>query len=220
MPTRHRPPRRPAHPASLATILLLTVAALAPAAVAQVWSESGDAGDLVASAQGTAGAGPLTTLTGTLSSHGDIDVYCIDMVATPPAATPLVSIMCALNSDPSLWLFDASGVGVMANGTCAGGMKIVPAPNYSLTPGTYYIAFSHADYLPSSSGGAIWASSWTGFHTPDGSGAASPLVSWTGPSTFVVARNYSLTLNWMAFCDPPTPTDATSWGSLKALYGN
>jgi hypothetical protein len=67
--------------AALAAAALLA----ASAASAQVWTEDGDAGDLLGSAQVTLGVGGLATIDGVLSEHDDVDLYCIQLTATPPA---------------------------------------------------------------------------------------------------------------------------------------
>lgn len=202
-------------------IFLATVALLAaPAASAQVWAEDGDAGDLLGTAQVTLGAGGLTSITGTLAGHGDADLYCIQLTATPPWGLPLVSLQCSQDADPSPWLFDAAGLGVRANQICSGGMKILTAPNVSLAPGLYYVAVSHNDQAPFSAGGGIWQTPVFGPQSPDGPGAAGGLLNWVGPLTVLPPASYQLSLNWMTYCDGATPAEQASWSTLKAMYGD
>ena len=203
-------------PALLAALLVV------PAAFAQTWTEAGDAGDLVATAQVTAGVGPLVTINGVLSGHGDVDVYCIQLSATPPAGLPLVSINCLAMADPTIYLFSAASLGLNANMTCALGVKQVVAPNVSLAPGMYYVAVAAFDRLPQSIGGDIWQTVLSGPLAPNGPGAGSPLIGWAGPSTFVSPVPYTLNVNpnYFNFCDAVTSSEATSWGSLKARYGS
>ena len=204
-----------------ATALLLACALAAVPAAAQTWAEVGDAGSLVSSAQVTSGNGPFQAITGALAAHDDVDVYCFQLSAVPPMGQPLASIACTMHADPSLYIFDASGLGIDANMTCAGGMKIVGA-NGSMAPGLYYLAVAHGDYLPNSAGGAIWNFTYANHFAPNGPGAASPLTGWVGPLTVVPAAPYQLNLwwNWANWCELATAEEATSWGSLKARYGD
>ena len=77
-----------------AALILLGVAALAPTARAQTWTEVGDAGDLIATAQTTVGAGAITQITGSLPLSDDVDLYCVRLTSVPPAGTPLVQLVC------------------------------------------------------------------------------------------------------------------------------
>lgn len=223
MTCRHR---RPDRARTLAGGLLIAASALlvaAPAARAQTWAEAGDAGSLVSTAQVTTGTGGLSVITGTLSQHSDVDVYCVQLTAVPPAGLPIVSLNpCTMMSDPSVYLFSASGIGINANMTCAGGMKEVTTPNVSLTPGLYYVAVAHYDWMPGSVGGDIWQPAFTGPLLPNGTGAGSALDHWTGPMTFVPATNYTLTPHpgFIGFCELATAEEMLSWGALKATYGD
>lgn len=192
-------------------------------ATAQTWNESGDAGSLVGTAQVTTGSGAIATINGILAAHDDVDVFCLQLTATPPAGLPLVALNpCAMMADPSVYLFDANGIGLDANMTCAGGMKQVVAPNVSLAPGLYYAAVAHYDWLPQSTGGDIWQTSFTGPLLPNGPGAGSPLIAWAGPLTFTPSTAYTLSVNtnFFDFCELATASELTSWGSLKVRYGN
>jgi hypothetical protein len=202
--------------AALALLLL----ALAPAARAQVWSEVGDAGDLVSTAQPTSGSGGLTTINGFLASSTDVDLYCIQLAAVPPASQPLVSLLCAGHLDPNVWLFDATGQGVFTNATCAGGNKMILVPNVSLAQGTYYVAVSYSGVDPSSAGGAIWLPALFGQRAPDGPGGAGSLTAWSGTPTVSPLNPYQINLTFMQYCDGATAVSTATWGSLRIRYRN
>lgn len=206
------------------TMLLPLIAVLlsATSAVAQNWTEAGDAGSLVASAQVTAGSGPLQSISGSLAEHGDVDVYCLQLNAAPPAGLVLAAFNCASQAYPSMYLFDANGMGVIANMLCWGGSKYLVAPNGSLAPGLYYLAISHPGYLPQSAGGPIWNYTQGGQTPPDGSGGGFPLVSWVGPDSVVPVWEYVITTqgNYITFCETATSVETSTWGALKAVYGN
>jgi hypothetical protein len=218
-------PQRPTSRARRVPTLLPTLLAVlltTTAALSQTWTETGDAGDLVGSAQSTNGSGSLTSINGVMSSHGDVDVYCVQLTSVPPSGLPLVSVACASHADPTPYLFSAAGIGLDANMTCSGGLKETVAPNISLVPGQYYVAIAHGDWLPQSAGGAIWQMLFSGPMWPNGTGAGSPLTSWVGPSTVTAPASYTLILNpnYFVFCDTATPVETSTWGALKARFGN
>lgn len=200
---------------------LAALLAVACPAAAQTWAEFGDAGELVATAQVTAGSGLFTSITGELSQRGDVDIYCLQLLAVPPMNQPLATILCSTHADPSLYLFDATGLGVNANLTCAGGLKVVVATS-TMAPGLYYLAVAHDGEMPQTANGPIWNATYAGHVPPDGPGAGWPLTGWVGPSLFVPPYPYQLNLysNWVGYCEEATPVEGLNWGSLKATYGN
>ena len=74
--------------------------------------------------------------------------------------------------DPDIWLFDASGLGIVHNSTvqanaCAVNGTFVPAN------GTYYLGVSSSGALAESAGGNIWTgTNFSSQYAPDGPGAA------------------------------------------------
>lgn len=213
-------PRR--YPASFTLALLLALPLfLAPAARAQVWNEIGDAFPYTQAAQVTVGSGPLTGISGLLDQDADADVYCVRLVATPPAGTPLLWMNCAVMNGPNVYLFDPAGNGVATNYTCAAGQKQIVAPNVSLSPGTYYVAVSFTGWEPSSQTGGIWLSALPGQRAPDGPGAPGPLWGWGGTGVVQPLNPYLVGLNgtWFGYCDDATPAARGTWGALKIRYG-
>jgi hypothetical protein len=199
----------------LATLALLS---LAPLAHAQTWGETGDAGDLPGTAQVTTGSGPLQTITGSLPLSDDVDLYCVQLLATPPAGTPIVELQCVVNMGPNIWLFDAAGNGVAMNETCSGGYKMLLAPNGTMPPGNYYVGVSYYGRGAQSPGGDMWIPGLPNERTPDGPGAPGPLTGWAG----VVYQNplnpYTIHLNYFGYCNAATPTKRPTWGALKTIY--
>jgi Ca2+-binding RTX toxin-like protein len=127
---------------------LVVVGSGAPAG-AVTHAESGDAGDLLSTAQVPTGSGPLTQITGTVSAREDVDLYkiCIDGNATFSATT---SGTPGTLGDTQLFLFNDIGQGVSHNDN-----DTLPGPtatsNRSTLPlagspgpgaGTYYLAIS------------------------------------------------------------------------------
>jgi hypothetical protein len=84
---------------------------------AQSWFESGDAGDLPASAQTTIGPpGQVLQITGQLRDANDVDLFCIRIL---DPATFAAELDCAVQSDPDLWLFGRAGAnGVSHQDVC------------------------------------------------------------------------------------------------------
>lgn len=202
--------------AFVATALLALVSA--SGVRAQVWNETGDAGELVSTAQVTLGTGSLTTINGNLASPTDVDLYCIKMPSVPPAGLPLIQLQCLVISGPNVWLFNASGNGVLSNSTCSAGNKTILAPNVSLAAGTYYVAVSYGGIDPQSAAGAIWLSAPPSQRAPDGPGAAGTLTGWAGTPIVQPINPYQITLSFMTYCDAATPTAIPTWGLLKIRY--
>src|SRR6267154_1030074 len=95
----------------------LCLVAAATAARAQVWTEAGDAGDLIATAQHTVGTGSLTAINGNLASPTDVDLYCFHLSTVPPAGLPIVQLQCVGIQGRNFGLFDAACNGVFSNST-------------------------------------------------------------------------------------------------------
>jgi hypothetical protein len=87
----------------------IAIAALIASAGAQTWDETanggGDAGDLPATAQVVSGSGPLTAITGVISSSTDVDMFQI-LICDPAAFKAWTT---GALSDTQLWLFDENG---------------------------------------------------------------------------------------------------------------
>ncbi len=206
-------PRQPARSAAIA-LALVAIAALAAPAHAQVWTETGDAGDIPATAQVTAGNGPLTEIDGNLASPNDADMYCIHVT---DVAAFSASLLCVVIQGPNLWLFDASGKGVAMNSFCQASAKGVNGAFLS-GPGTYYLAVAYDPLYPYAVANAIWLNGYTPQRAPDGPGAASPVTSWAGPSTPQPLNPYQVKLLGATFCEAATPVANHSWGQVKSIY--
>ena len=202
---------------ALAAGLLLALTA-APIARAQTWAESGDAGDLVASAQSTVGNGSLQKITGALGSPTDVDLYCVRLLSVPPAGLPIVQLQCVVISGPNVWLFDALGNGVFLNQNCQFGSKTIVAPSVSLAAGTYYVAVSYSGFDAQSAGGAMWLAAPIGQRSPDGPGAAGTLTGWAGTPNVQPLNPYTINLVGMGYCEVATATLNGTWGRVKGMY--
>src|SRR5439155_16491890 len=155
-----------ARPTRLIALVAIGIAGLLGSAAAATWNESGDAGNLPFNAQNTAGVGPLTSITGNIASLGDQDMYCIQI--TDPAQFS-ACFLCAGISDPDLFLFRPSGVGVSAVQLCQAGCKALSGTFVSGS-GLYLLALAPHGTLALSGSNDIWLPGTTAERAPDGPG--------------------------------------------------
>jgi len=191
------------------------VALLAQPALAGVWSETGDAGDSLAGAQLTVGSGSLDTITGTIASLGDVDMYCIRVTDTQAFNAFMT---CTVVDENDLWLFDQNGFGLAANDGCQ--FSVIDITDQFVTStGVHYLAVSASEVEALSSGGPIWSPLIdVSEMAPDGTGAAFALSGWDTTQALLIFPNYTITLVGATFCDSPVPTENTTWGRVKSLY--
>ena len=152
----------------------------AQGAFATPWSEVGDAGDLLASAQAVAGG---TTIIHGLGGSGDVDMYSFTWGGGGLTIDSFFSTF-----DTQLFLFDSSGFGVLGNddhgglcGGAGGGLDSCLDLSGGLAAGTYYLAISAFNTDPLDGGGTAMMSC-AGFTTQCIS-TGGPLAGWTGGST-------------------------------------
>jgi len=220
----------------------IAIAALIASAGAQTWDETanggGDAGDLPATAQVVSGSGPLTAITGVISSSTDVDMFQI-LICDPDAFRAWTT---GALSDTQLWLFDADGNALWHNDDRPGDVAqpgqgpyqsyIGPgsAPtNYYLSnatnagiaggtawglpgPGIYYIAVSAYNRDPRDSGGGNVVYSGSPFSGIYQSNPADPdrvVASWTGTGFYTGAY----TINLEGACFVPEPASIVALGA-------
>jgi len=157
---------------------LAIVLGLVQGAAAISFNEIGDAGDLPGSSQ-VAGALPLlTTITGSIGSSTDVDMFAItfNQAGTFSATTTHLGTLL----DSQLFLFKSTGLGVVANddSPITVGSTI---PGTAVNPGLYFLGVSSFDVDPASSGGLIFPSfPFTGVFGPTGPGGANAITHWQG----------------------------------------
>ena len=140
---RHAPQR------ALSSLALAAAAFLAGPALAGTYSETGDAGQTVATAQTTAGAPSLSNIFGTLVSGTDADLFIVNIL--DPAAFSATTLGSDLDSQ--LFLFTIGGAPVYMNDDDAAGLageSTLPAGS-SIGPssaGLYLLAVSFFGYDP------------------------------------------------------------------------
>lgn len=129
--------------AALGFTAIFTLLTVMPARAQFV--EPGDAGQTLATASGTGVPNStLTSITGTISSATDADLYVIRITSTTMFSAIASSIS---GIDTSLFLFNSSGMAVIANDDSSGMsfQAAIPSGNSlltSLSPGIYYLGIS------------------------------------------------------------------------------
>jgi hypothetical protein len=179
---------------------LLTIGALTLSASAQIWYEQGDAGDLPETAQST-GSGTLSQIQGSLDVN-DVDMYAIYI--TDPAAFS-ASTVGGATWDTQLFLFDANGVGVVANDDTGGLQSTIDNTAGCITaPGLYYLAITRYNKDPlGCNDGGLWSTNDN--NCPNGPERSSRVNSWT--SSTGTAGSYTIFLTGVAGATAGDPAD-------------
>ena len=162
----------------LSMIAAVTCATIAASAFGQGWHELGDASDTPLISQVTHGRGALTYILGH-HGHGDVDMFTI-RIDDPLAFS--ASTVGGATFDTQVWLFDASGRGVVFNDDIPGGGTLLSTITGQFVPtaGLYLLAISRYTQDPvDADGRALWMQSpFAHERQPDGPGAANPIHAW------------------------------------------
>lgn len=150
--------------------------------------ETGDAGDALATAQLAPDEFVLNAISGSLADRDDADLYAIWI--GDPAAFSATTEGAGETYDTQLFLFDAAGMGVLANddilNSGAGYNPRSALPLGALSgpsgPGLYYLGVSGWDRDPHSAGGAMFTDdvNYQGVVGPGGPGGGGTLSGWDG----------------------------------------
>ncbi len=140
------------HRLKLILAVLATVSLFPFGARADIFNENGDAGGTIGTASPTGIIGsfgdPLTAITGTISSGGDVDIFIIAITNTTLFSATTNNGGTLGSLDTALFLFNSSGAPVYANDDAPGGLSLqstLPAGNSFisvLSPGIYFLAIS------------------------------------------------------------------------------
>ena len=198
-------------------IVLACLPALHQAGAA-AYTETGDAGDLLPTAQVVSGAAgtPLDSISGALTlTNGvsDSDLYEI-YISSPGtfSASNTAFIAGSNNFDSQIYLFSASGLGVVGNDdNPANGapQASVTAGNFSGTAGLYYLLMSGSGRYAASGAGLIFPNFTDGTTDPTtvvgptGPGGAAALSNYTGSSN--EGGNYKVALTGAQFVTNAVP---------------
>lgn len=202
----------------VAPFLLCT--ALAVPGFATIVTASG-AGPLPASAQDLTGIPGVTGIVGTLSDPFAVDMFAINIFY--PTGFSAISVASSPFSipDPELFLFNASGLGVLMNDdvtfsdtqACLPSLDSTnpcPSPRDPtlgpLMAGTYYLAITRSENMPLSNSGYIFSPVLsTDVVGPDPTmGGSDPIIGWDGG--VFTSPNYDLNAFDIVIQDTPEPS--------------
>jgi hypothetical protein len=182
---------------------------LAPSAFAV--SESGEAGNLPSTAQDL-GSGAVTSILGSFSGGGDVDMY---RVCLTDGASFSATTVGATTLDTQLFLLDGNGLGVYSNDDAAIGVRGSRLPSdhrfSPVGPGVYFLALSSFNNDPQSDAGEIFPDLFSTSLYPDmvvnaaGVGADDPIVGWSGPTRGPPGL-YRINVTGTTGCDTVPPT--------------
>jgi hypothetical protein len=207
----------------LALSLLVT-----PAHAVVNWTEVGDAGDLLGTAQAPVGEGRLRSITGTVSTNADVDLYKI-FINNPTTFSASVTSTTG-NFDSVVALFNSGGFGVYGNDDAKLGSSDSGLPAGSLlgpqAPGWYYLAVfglattptSGNDTSPANYIAPDTSSPFTSIIGASGPGGASPLTGWA-PVENVVPLNEEYSIRFSGVSPVPEPETYAMLVAGLALMG-
>ena len=184
---------------SFGTALTLAILFATPSQAA-VWTEVGDA---VQMPTGQAVGAGINRINGSIQPISDVDMYRIQLGAGLFTASTV-----GLSSvDTQLYLFDASGRGLVGNDD-ASNSSLQSSISTTLSAGIYYLAISAFNSDPLSAGGRIFPDS-TSFGgdpqwTATGPGGSGVLTGWTtaGNASTTQAGAYGIQFNVSTVPEP------------------
>ncbi len=197
-------------------IALAGTLALATASLqGQTYTETGDAGQTLAGAQGTGmvNGNPLTSIIGTLSSPTDADMFLIQ-ITTP--TTFSASTVGGSTLDTALFLFNTSGLAIYTNDDASGVsvQSALPAGSsftMTLAPGNYYLGISLSGNEPINSNGQFLFAAYIGGNSTSVRGPAAGInpsthANFNGTPFFNEMGAYRIDLTSAATAVVPEPT--------------
>jgi hypothetical protein len=207
----------PAHFKKMAvSTSLLTLALLVNPAHAIDWTEVGDAGQLVSTAQMPTGDDRLRNIYGTVSTNNDVDLYRI-YISNPTTFSAAVNSTSG-DLDSGLVLFNEGGYALYGNDDAMLGTRNagLPAdnPHGPQAPGWYNLAVFALGTPPVSGDGFTpdhymfpnVSSPYTQILTATGPGGASSLTGWAQlEDTVTINEEYRLRLSGVEVSPVPEP---------------
>lgn len=188
---------------------------LASPAHAVDWTEIGDAGQLVGTAQAPAGDGRLRNIYGTISTTNDVDLYRL-YISSPDTFSASVNSTSG-NLDSAIALFNEQGYALYANDDAMLGTRnaALPAGNVHgpQAPGWYHLAVVALGTPPVSGDGftpdhyifSNVSSPYTQILTATGPGGASSLTGWAPVDNLALNEEYRLRLSGVQVSPVPEP---------------
>ncbi len=196
---------------SIGAVLGATLLSVSPAR-AVPYTEAGDAGDRLATAQVVSGPSntALTSIAGTITLSNGIsegDLYQIYISAPTTFSATTTGFSPGVNNfDTQLFLFTLGGIGIVGNDDdpdSGSPQSTIPAGAFTLGAGTYDLLITGSGRYPGSTGGLIFpnftdgSTDPTGVYGPSGPGGGSPLSTYVGNSN--EGGRYSIALTGAQF---------------------
>jgi subtilisin-like proprotein convertase family protein len=143
--------------------------------------ESGDAGDLIATAQVPTGTDPFISLGGSIEAGSDADLYLINICDAANFGATTVGT--GTTGDTQLFLFNPDGTGVTFNDDSVGLLSTI-TNQFIVANGNYYLAVVRYNLDPVDElGQLMWNNTpFAVERQPDGPGALGMLSGWLGTS--------------------------------------
>ena len=181
---------------------------------AQIFTEIGDAGQTLGTAQGAGlvNGAPLSMILGTISSPTDADLFAFNITtpmtfsATTNGGTTMI--------DTALFLFNSSGMAIYTNDDANGGslQSTLPAGTsftMSLAPGLYYLGISLSGNEPVNSNGQLLFAAFIGGDSTSVRGAAAgvnpdTLADFNGLTSFPEMGAYRIDLTGASAVPEPS----------------
>lgn len=198
------------------SVPLFTLALLVNPAHAVDWTEIGDAGQLLTTAQQPTGDDRLRNIYGTISTNNDVDLYRI-FISNPTTFSAAVNSTSG-NLDSGLVLFNEGGYALYGNDDAMLGSRNAGLPAGHLNgpqgPGWYNLAVFALGTPPVSGNGFTpdhymfpnVSSPYTQILTATGPGGASPLTGWAQlEDTVTLNEEYRLRLSGVTVSPVPEP---------------
>jgi hypothetical protein len=198
------------------SVSLLTLVLLANPAHAVDWTETGDAGQLVSTAQMPTGDDRLRNIYGTISTNNDVDLFRI-YISNPTTFSAGVSSTSG-NLDSGLILFNQGGYALYGNDDAMLGTRTSGLPaghlNGPQAPGWYNLAIFALGTPPVSGDGFTLdhymfpnvSSPYTQILTATGPGGAAPLTGWAQlEDTVALNEEYCIRLSGVRVSPIPEP---------------
>jgi len=210
-------------PIVLLTAIALLLTTASPAGAQGTVPENGDAGSVPATAQVI--PGEVDEITGTLAVLDQEDLY---RVCLAPGATFSATTVGSEIADTQLFLFDATGRGVVANDDNATSLQSTLPAGLSLNPtsgGIYYLGVSSFDADPLSAAGPIFEGEEiiddVRYYVPAPPGGDEPVSDWNFQGTYTGGYRVQLT-GTASGCVPTSKAECKDggWQAFGTMFKN
>ena len=198
------------------SISLVTLSLLVNPAHAVDWTEVGDAGQLLSTAQEPTGDDRLRNIYGTISTNNDVDLYRL-YISNPDTFSATVNSTSG-ELDSAIALFNEGGYALYANDDAMLGTRNAGLPAGNVhgpqAPGWYHLAVVALGTPPVSGDGFTpdhyifpnVSSPYTQILTATGPGGASSLTGWAQlEDTVTINEEYRLRLSGVTVSAVPEP---------------